>query len=104
MCSLIAILMLVLGGWFGFSTLTGFQTSSALPSTEAQSETTIVPTQAFSCAAPSQEVDIANMLAIVGKAFNTSTWTQQISSESSMNTATWIANSLGAVAYLEYLH
>ena len=125
MCGLIALVLLLFGGVFGFTSVGSSATvvepqivevqpilemtptptpaEPQLVEAEPTSEAAL-PEQAFACASVSEAEDVANMLALVGGAFQTSVWTEQIGSGDAKNSATWIADGYGAVAYLEYLH
>ncbi len=86
--------------------LSGYVTVSEPPTLIPQLEETpvaVVPTQAISCAAPSDEQDINDMLALVGDTFSSPDWTQTIGSATAQRMVTWVNNSLNAVAYLDYL-
>lgn len=121
MCGVIALILLVLAGLFGYSASPGSAPSTfdAPPAVTVQAPPlamtptptstpdmtgAAVPTQLFNCAPVSESEDEANMLALVGGAFQPALWTQQLGSDASKTTATWIANAYGAVAFLEYLH
>ena len=103
MCSIIALLLIVFAGFFGYAT---FEVSAPDVSL-AQSEIGVPSVESpapISCASPSADADIAAALAFTGDTFAAPTWTDQVSSDSTKTTVTWTASSLGAVAYLEYLH
>ncbi len=101
MCSIIALLLIVFAGFFGYS-------SFAVPQTSTQSSVIGVPSveapRLISCASPSADQDIAAALAFAGDTFAAPTWAEQVSSDAAKTTVTWTASKLGAVAYLEYLH
>ncbi len=104
MCSIIAFLLIVFAGFFGYSV--AVPQTSVLP--PAQSSAITVPSveapTLISCASPSADQDIADALAFAGDTFAAPTWSEQVSSGASKTTITWTASSLGAVAYLEWLH
>ncbi len=104
MCSIIAFLLIVFAGFFGYAAF-DLPVQDAPPVT---SSVVVVPSieapAPISCASPSADHDIAAALALAGDTFAASTWVEQVSSDSAKTTVTWTASSLGAVAYLEYLH
>ncbi len=103
MCALIALAFFIFAGFFGVR-LEQSQLGE-LPQllTVEPTSVAIVPTQAISCAAPSTDQDINDMLALVGDTFASKYWTQTIDSASSQRTVTWVNNSLNGLAYLDYL-
>ena len=105
MCSIIALLLLVVGGFFGYSMAGSQQTISEPQIMEVTAEVAPVPTQAISCATQAVSQDLSEMLALVDtKIFEPSLWAMQNDVGDGRTTITWRADKLGAVAYLEYLH
>ncbi len=102
MCSIIALLLIVFAGFFGFSV--AVPEVVAPPAESAISVPSIEAPAPISCASPSADADIAAALAFTGDTFAAPTWTEQVSSGATKTAVTWTASSLGAVAYLEYLH
>ncbi len=104
MCSIIALLLIVFAGFFGYAAF-DIPVQDAPPVT---SSVVVVPSleapAPISCASPSADEDIAAALAFSGDTFAAPTWAQTVSSDDAKTTVTWTASSLGAVAYLEYLH
>ena len=111
MCGIIAILLLIIGGLFGIS---AYESSAPLVSepqiimetpVAATAEAPPIPTQMISCASQTTEQDFAEMSKIVAPdVFPAALWTSRSDATDSRTTTTWTADSLGAVAYLEYLH
>ncbi|MEO8394538.1 MAG: hypothetical protein ABI700_16205 [Chloroflexota bacterium] len=106
MCSIIAFLLLVVSGFLGYSMAA--QTSVATPEPQimvATAEVAPIPTQAIACATQDVPQDLTEMSAVVDASiFAQSLWTIQSDFSDERTTTTWRADSLGAVAYLEYLH
>lgn len=108
MCSLIALLMLVFGlgsAALGFGAAT-VQSSrvAAVPQPAPTAAASVTP-ETFSCASVSASQDVTDMLAVVDDAFETGLWSLNVdTSRPEKTTATWTANSLRAVAFLEWLH
>ncbi len=109
MCSLIALLMLLFGLGSGIAGFTAFTTQSgtaeALPAPAAPIVIAEVTPETFSCASVSASQDVTEMLAVVDNTFETGVWSLNVDTSGAVKTtATWTANSLGAVAFLEWLH
>ena len=110
MCSIIAILLLVVGGLFGVSAYEQSASTAISPQVVvepavATAEVVPIPTQAISCAAQDTSQDLAQMLNVVNASvFPSALWKAQTDANDTRTTTTWRADSLGAVAYLEYLH
>lgn len=96
MCSIIALLALLLFGVGGYSAIA--------PAVPAQGVPEVASPAVVSCATASAEEDVRAMLDLFGDTFASGDWTEQISTSDTKTTATWLSSSLGAVAYLEYLH
>ena len=123
MCSIIAILLLVVGGLLGFSAVE--QTSGLAPTPQisvetvevaptlespvatlqATAEAVPIPTQAISCATQDSAQDLAEMTQVIdAKIFEPAFWTARSDVSDQRTTTTWHSDKFGAVAYLEYLH
>ena len=99
MCGLIALVLLVFGGFFGFTVA-----ENQMLSVPAMAHALLAPTQGSACASSPSGQDIDNMLAFVGDSFEPEIWMRQISSDSTRTSGVWTARSLGASASLAYLH
>ncbi|MEO8394540.1 MAG: hypothetical protein ABI700_16215 [Chloroflexota bacterium] len=97
MCGLIAMLLVILGGFLG---VTAVENQPLF----AQRTGEVTPTPISTCAAPTSDQDLSDMLALVGTTFEPEIWTRQTSGDSTRTTVTWTALSLGATASLTYLH
>ena len=105
MCSIIALLVLVVSGLFGYSMASSQQTISEPQTMEVTAEVAPIPTQAISCATQAVSQDLSEMGAVVdAKIFEPTLWTMQNDVGDGRTTMTWRSDKLGAVAYLEYLH
>jgi hypothetical protein len=116
MCSIIAILLLVVSGLFGYSMVSSSQQPISPPpiveiapastqSVQATAEALPLPTQVIACATQDSSQDLAQMTQVINaKVFEPALWTAQSDVNDQRTTTTWHSDKLGAVAYLEYLH
>ena len=104
MCAIIAMILLVISGVFGYTMASSTLTA---PSVEQIQEVTptIVSPDVLSCGAASPEQDRSDMLAFIDASlFHEGDWTEQITSDETKTTAFWQSNSMGAVAFMQWLH
>src|SRR5579871_6449337 len=108
MCAIFAMAMLIFAAFFGVR-LEQSQVVNAVnvPQVATAEATAIaaVPTETFACqSTTSADQETSAMLALVGNTFASKVWTQTLGTGSSKTTSTWVASSLSALAYIEYLN
>lgn len=104
MCGIIALLLLF-AGVFGVGS--AFQTAEMVierPSATVEAIPQGGMPQLISCEGQPFEQDVAEIEAIVGGTFAGDDWDESISSSELRTSVTWMNTSLGALAYLDYLH